>query len=45
MDGLNTLPDAGAEARGHHVLAYNFKRLIKPLGIAKTMKAMRLAGA
>jgi transposase len=28
-----------------HVLAYNFKRLIKLLGIAKTMKAMRLAGA
>ena len=27
-----------------HVLAYNFKRLIKLLGIAKTMKAMRLAG-
>ena len=28
-----------------HVLAYNFKRLIKLLGIAKTIRAMRLAGA
>ena len=28
-----------------HVLAYNFKRLIKLLGMAKTMRAMRLAGA
>ena len=28
-----------------HVLAYNFKRLIKLLGIEKTIKAMRLAGA
>ena len=28
-----------------HVLAYNLKRVIKLLGIAKTMKAMRLAGA
>ena len=28
-----------------HVLAYNFKRLIKLLGIAKTIGAMRLAGA
>jgi hypothetical protein len=27
-----------------HVLAYNFKRLIKLLGMAKTMRAMRLAG-
>ena len=28
-----------------HVLAYNFKRLIKLLGIAETIRAMRLAGA
>lgn len=28
-----------------HVLAYNLKRVIKILGIAKTLKAMRLAGA
>jgi hypothetical protein len=27
------------------VLAYNFKRVISILGIAKTMKAMRLVGA
>jgi|GEM_PF-5834344 len=25
------------------VLAYNFKRLLKVLGMAKTMKAMKLA--
>ncbi|MDQ0073350.1 hypothetical protein J2W34_005158 [Variovorax boronicumulans] len=28
-----------------HVLAYNLKRVMSVLGIAKTMKAMRLAGA
>ena len=28
-----------------HVLAYNLKRVISILGIARTMKAMRLAGA
>jgi transposase len=28
-----------------HVLAYNLKRMMRILGIAKTMKAMRLAGA
>ena len=28
-----------------HVLAYNFKRVMSVLGIAETMKAMRLAGA
>ena len=28
-----------------HALAYNFKRLISVLGIAKTMKAMKLASA
>jgi hypothetical protein len=28
-----------------HVLAYNLKRVISLLGIAKTMKAMRLLGA
>ena len=28
-----------------HVLAYNLKRVIKLLGIARTMKAMQLADA
>ncbi len=28
-----------------HVLAYNLKRVMGVLGIAETMKAMRLAGA
>jgi hypothetical protein len=28
-----------------HVLAYNLKRMTQVLGIAKTMKAMMLAGA
>ncbi len=28
-----------------HVLAYNLKRVMRVLGIAKTMKAMMLAGA
>jgi hypothetical protein len=28
-----------------HVLAYNLKRLMRILGIAETMKAMRLLGA
>jgi len=28
-----------------HVLAYNLKRVMQVLGIAETMKAMRLAGA
>jgi hypothetical protein len=28
-----------------HVLAYNLKRVLQVLGIAKTMKAMKLAGA
>ena len=28
-----------------HVLAYNLKRVMQVLGIAKTMKAMSLAGA
>ena len=28
-----------------HVLAYNLKRVISILGIARTMKAVRLAGA
>ena len=27
-----------------HVLAYNLKRVMQALGIAKTMKAMKLAG-
>ena len=28
-----------------HVLAYNLKRVINPIGMAKTTKAMRLLGA
>ena len=28
-----------------HVLAYNLKRVISVLGIARTMKAMQMAGA
>ena len=28
-----------------HVLAYNLKRVMRILGIAKTMKAMQLVGA
>lgn len=28
-----------------HVLAYNLKRVLRVLGIAKTMNAMKLAGA
>ena len=28
-----------------HVLAYNLKRVIAILGIAKTMKAVRMVGA
>jgi hypothetical protein len=28
-----------------HVLAYNLKRVMSVLGVAKTMKAMQLAGA
>jgi hypothetical protein len=28
-----------------HVLAYNLKRVIRILGFAKTMRAMKLAGA
>jgi hypothetical protein len=28
-----------------HALAYNLKRVISVLGIAKTMKAMTMAGA
>jgi hypothetical protein len=28
-----------------HVLAYNLKRVLQVLGIAKAMKAMKLAGA
>jgi hypothetical protein len=28
-----------------HVLAYNLKRVVKILGFAKTLRAMKLAGA
>ena len=39
-----TLEHVGTEM-SLHVLAYNFKRVLQVLGIARTMKAMRLAGA
>jgi hypothetical protein len=39
-----TLEHVGTEM-SLHVLAYNLKRVLKVLGIAKTMKAMQLAGA
>ncbi len=38
------LANVGTE-RSLHVLAYNLKRVMSILGIAKTIKAMRLAGA
>jgi len=39
-----TLANVGTEM-SLHVLAYNFKRVLSILGIAKTMKAMTLVGA
>jgi transposase len=39
-----TLPNVGTEM-SLHVLAYNLKRVIKILGIARTMKAVKLVGA
>jgi transposase len=39
-----TLEHVGTEM-SLHVLAYNLKRVLQILGIARTMKAMRLAGA
>ena len=41
---MRTLPKVGTEM-SLHVIAYNLKRLISILGIARTMKAMRLLGA
>jgi len=41
---MRRLPNARTEM-SLHVLAYNLKRVISVLGIAKTMKAMRLLGA
>ena len=41
---MKTMKHVGTEM-SLHVLAYNLKRVIRVLGIAKTMKAMRLAGA
>jgi len=41
---MKTMEHVGTEM-SLHVLAYNLKRVIRVLGIAKTMKAMRLAGA
>lgn len=38
------LPNVSTEM-SLHVLAYNLKRVMQVLGIAKTMKAMQLAGA
>ncbi|MBD9668647.1 hypothetical protein IB278_32280, partial [Variovorax sp. VRV01] len=39
-----TLPHVSTEM-SLHVLAYNLKRVIAILGIARTMKAVRLVGA
>ena len=39
-----TLPKVSVEM-SLHVLAYNLKRVISILGIARTMKAMQLVGA
>ena len=41
---MKTIEHVGTEM-SLHVLAYNLKRVIRVLGIAETMKAMRLAGA
>jgi hypothetical protein len=41
---MKTMAHVGTEM-SLHVLAYNLKRVMGVLGIAKTMKAMRLAGA
>lgn len=41
---MRRLPNVATEM-SLHVLAYNLKRVISILGIAKTMKAMRLVGA
>jgi hypothetical protein len=41
---MRTLPKVSTEM-SLHVLAYNLKRVIGILGIAKTMKAMKLLGA
>lgn len=41
---MRTLPHVGTEM-SLHVLAYNLKRVIGILGIARTMKAMKLLGA
>ena len=38
------LPNVATEM-SLHVLAYNLKRVIGILGVAKTMKAMKLMGA
>ena len=38
------LPNVATEM-SLHVLAYNLKRVMRILGIAKTMKAMKLVGA
>lgn len=41
---MKTMEHVGTEM-SLHVLAYNLKRVMSVLGIARTMKAMRLAGA
>lgn len=41
---MKTMAHVGTEM-SLHVLAYNLRRVMSVLGIAKTMKAMRLAGA
>lgn len=41
---MKTMAHVGTEM-SLHVLAYNLKRLMSVLGVAKTMKAMQLVGA
>lgn len=41
---MKTMAHVGTEM-SLHVLAYNLKRVMSVLGVAKTMKAMRLVGA
>jgi len=49
LDGLDALPEKKLEhvntEMSPHVLAYNLKRVIAILGIARTMKAVKLLGA
>jgi len=44
MGSIHFLANVGTEM-SLHVLAYNLKRVMRILGIAKTMKAVKLASA